>query len=474
MMKMKNCLKILSCVLLIAFLGCTNSNSDNPDSDNPNFTEKFYTIKFESNGGSGSMEDQIFYENISQQLSENEFIAPNGYFFEGWSEESEGQVIYTDKQSVIIKSDKVLYAIWKQKFIGSDNGGLFGEATNGQTQGAVLYESWKDTKGNLIIDNSSIDKTSEVVIVPTGTVAAVNMQNDSSWNTYYNGTSVVYKGVFLKDRKVKICPYIMGQYEVTQKLYESVMNNNPSYCQGENFPPANGECQENRPVEHLEWNNIFIFCNRLTKKVFGESTDQCVYYSDENFTKVYEGSGAIFADITKKGYRLPTEAEWEYAARGGDPNSEIWKYAFAGCQSLYCNNITKYEIDSNLNKYGWYKGNANSITHEVGLLEKNSLNLYDMSGNVWEWCWDNWDGKVDADISDEIYTKNGYVENPQGAEISKLDPSYTGHVKRGGAIKTFFFKIIDCEAFRCVVSYRYMYYPVNRSTMDGFRICRSQ
>lgn len=470
----KTYLKILPFLLLTVFFGCSHNSKNTGTLESNSTDDLFYTVKFNSNGGSGSMENQIFYEGVSQNLNENKFTAPNGYLFEGWSEVSDGEVTYTDKESVIVKSDKTLYAIWEQKFTGSENGGLFGEPLDGQTQGAVLYESWKDADGNLVIDGNSIDKTGEVVIVPAGTVAAITMQDDSSWNTYYQGSSVVYKGVFLNGRKIKITPYIMGQYPVTQKLYESVMGINPSIQKGTDYPPATGEIQENRPVEHLEWKNIILFCNKLTKKTFGENTDQCAYYSDENFTKVYNGSGNIYLDITKKGYRLPTETEWEYAARGGDPNSDYWKYAYAGCQSTHCNNITSYELDTNLDNYGWYKGNANAKSHEVGLLRKNYLNLFDMCGNVWEWCWDYWDGNTEAGISDDIYTEKGYVVNPQGAQISELNSSHIGHVKRGGAFKTWYYTSIECEAFRCVVSYRYNYYASNTDITDSFRVCRSQ
>ncbi len=352
----------------------------------------------------------------------------------------------------------------------TNKGGL--EGYTNQTQGAVIKESWMDTtSGYIKIGSNTIAKTSEVVVIPTGTVATVTMPDDSSWNIYCSGSDRYWKGVYLSGRKVKLDSFVMSQYEVTQKLYSEVMGENPSFSSNN---PATGETQENRPVESVSWYKACAFCNELTKKTMTEA--DCVYYSDEKCATPYtkenaNSNAAVYAAYntetkkwTKKGYRLPTEAEWEFAARGGDPNAldgeykSIWSYAYAGVQTeKEPDNFTSDDNDDKLAPYGWYVSNSSSKTHEVGLKEKNKLNLYDMSGNVGEWCYDK--SKVTADSNDSAYTVNGYVQNPVGESSSH------SRCCRGG-------NYVD-TADGCSVSSRGNYIPSDCEDFHGFRLVRS-
>ena len=152
--------------------------------------------------------------------------------------------------------------------------------------------------------------------------------------------------------------YYIGKYEVTQALWKAVMGNNPSSFKGDNLP-----------VEEVSWDDCQDFISKLNR-------------------------------ITGKTFRLPTEAEWEYAARGGNKSRG---YQYSG--------------SSNLSDVAWYKDNSGSKTHAVGTKQPNELGIYDMCGNVWEWCQD-WYGK---------YSSSSQV-NPTGAA------SGSSRVNRGGCL----------------------------------------
>ena len=130
---------------------------------------------------------------------------------------------------------------------------------------------------------------------------------------------------------VTVSNFYIGKYEVTQKQWQQIMGNNPSHFKGDNLP-----------VENVSWNDTQEFIRRLN-------------------------------EATGKQYRLATEAEWEYAARGGN-KSQGYKYSGS--------NI--------LNDVAWYRDNSGGATHPVGSKRPNELGIYDMSGNVWEWCQDRY------------------------------------------------------------------------------------
>ncbi|MCL2185956.1 MAG: formylglycine-generating enzyme family protein [Treponema sp.] len=156
----------------------------------------------------------------------------------------------------------------------------------------------------------------------------------------------------------------MGKYEVTQELYEAVMGINPSYFQGggTGIVPATGEVQSKRPVENVSWFDAIGFCNKLSTK--------------EGLTPVYtitEYPATVTPNWEANGYRLPTDAQWEYACRAG--TTTRWYFGDTESQLVY---------------YAWYSENSNNRTHQIGLKQANSWGLYDMHGNVEEWCWDQY------------------------------------------------------------------------------------
>ena len=191
--------------------------------------------------------------------------------------------------------------------------------------------------------------------------------------------------------EVCINDFYMGKYEVTQGQWRQTMGNNPSQFKN---------CGDSCPVEQVSWDDIQQFIQNLNQR-------------------------------TGKRYRLPTEAEWEYACRSGGKQEK-----YAGTSS-----------DSELGNYAWYGSNSGSKPHPVGQKRPNNLGLYDMIGNVWEWVQDWYDAG---------YYKNSLKNNPQGPS------SGSDRVNRGGG---WFNEPFD---LRC--SIRFVDDPSRRSGIIGFRL----
>lgn len=190
--------------------------------------------------------------------------------------------------------------------------------------------------------------------------------------------------------EVQLDSFHIGKYPVTQKQWVAVMGNNPSKFQS----------GENLPVEQVSWNDAQQFITRLNQ-------------------------------LTGKQYRLPTEAEWEYGARSGGKNDK-----WSGTSS-----------ERELEEYAWFDKNSSGGTRTVGLKKPNGLGIYDMSGNVWEWC---------SDWYDEGYYRHSAISNPPGAS------SGSSRVLRGGSW--------DYRADFARAAYRVRLDPDLRSNSRGFRL----
>lgn len=226
----------------------------------------------------------------------------------------------------------------------------------------------------------------EMIAVEGGTFY-MGAQKDDPTETNYDVSAYQIESPV---HQTSISSYAIGKFEVTQAQWNAAMGDNPSNIQGENLP-----------VENVTWEEVQAFISILNEK-----------------------SGL--------NYRLPTETEWEFAAKGGNKSE---KFTYSG--------------NSVLSACGWYYSNSEATTHEVGSKIPNELGIYDMSGNVREWC-NDWFG----------YYSSSMEDNPQGA--------YDGNMKvnRGGSWTT--------PAVNCRNTYRHTDYPYEKALDLGFRLVLSK
>jgi len=235
--------------------------------------------------------------------------------------------------------------------------------------------------------------------------------------------------VFTKD-------FFISKYEVTFEEFDEFVkdsnykigsgvhvfeNNIWEFRENANYTNLFLKQEKRSPATAINFYDAIYFCNW---KSYKEKLEICYTFNGKN----------VICNFGKNGYRLPTEAEWEFAARGGNKNSQ---------------KEFRYSGSNYLDEVAWYRNNSHYSTHEVGLKKSNSLNLYDMSGNVWEFCFD-W-----------FYDyKNSICFNPKGNQTGEFK------IVRGGSFYD------DCK-HAVQVSNRFYIKPDDRFYNVGFRLAKS-
>ena len=205
--------------------------------------------------------------------------------------------------------------------------------------------------------------------------------------------------------QVTVAPFWMSKFVVTQAQYEAVMGKNPSHFKGNIFSPG-----ANRPVEMVSWNDAVEFCQKLLAK-------------------------------TKRQFRLPSEAEWEYACRAGTTTPFYFGDTISTAQANY---------DGNQIYGSGEKGEYRQKTTDVGSFPPNAFGLYDMHGNVWEWCLDQWHSSYEGALTDG------------SAWIDKNAKESATRVRRGGS---WYYIPVYCRS-----AYRNYFNPRDSYDFIGFRI----
>ena len=270
--------------------------------------------------------------------------------------------------------------------------------TTAKKQSPTTSSSPRSSSSDSANSNSSsqpIDNSSYTLDVKTFYANGVSFQMvEVQGGTFKMGGTSEQGSDIYDDEKpihsVTLSSYYIGKYEVTQELWQAVMGNNPSNSKG-----------NRKPVECVSWNDCKTFIAKLNS-------------------------------LTGKNFRLPTEAEWEFASRGGKKSKGY-----------------KYSGSNIIENVAWYSSNARYQTHDVGTKSSNELGIYDMSGNVWEWCSD-WYGN--------------YSSNAQSNPTGPSSGSY--RVFRGGSS--------SYDAGRCRSSTRCDNAPVFVSSNLGLRLCLSE
>lgn len=332
------------------------------------------------------------------------------------------EIVYTTNDGKVdsVKSDVIAESSENKTF--SDIDGTKAYYTYYIASVDKLGNTSKEVKYRVSVNKTVSNVPEGFVEIPSASIAGTESWTPSS-------------SVFVSGRKLEIASFYMSDHPVTRGEYKTLMGKDPSYASAydkDGNKLTGDDAVKNNPVNNISWYDALVYCNTLSIK---EKLTPCYAISGstnpDDWGSVPTNNNSTWnaatCDFTADGYRLPTEAEWEWAARGGE------NYTYAGSDDI--------------DEVAWYYENTNNTgTRDVKTKKANAYGLYDMSGNVWEWCWD-WYDSISGDTAST---------GPASGSI---------RCRRGGSW--------HYDASFAQVANRNYFIPYDRNCFYGFRLVRN-